>query len=60
MEITWGAIGLFFLVLVVGAFIMGVIDEGLEDRKRRQEEAKWEEYQRRGDQESDTLDKGIT
>lgn len=60
MEITWGAIALFFLVLVVGAFIIGSIDVALEDRKRRREQAKREEYQQRGQQESDRFDKGIT
>jgi len=47
MEITWESIGLLFLVLVVGSFIAAYIDVALEDRKRRREQAEWEELQRR-------------
>ena len=48
MEITWQGVVYFTLVLVVVCFIAGIIDAALEDRKRRREQAKREEYQMKG------------
>ncbi len=43
---TWGNVGAFFAVLVVGSLIAGFVDTWLEQRKWHKEQRKWDK--RRG------------
>ncbi len=43
---TWGDVGVIFLVLMVGCFIAGFIETWLEQRKRGREQRKREREQR--------------
>ena len=43
---TWGDVGAFFVVIVVGSFVAGFVDTWWEQRKWHKEQRKWDK--RRG------------